>query len=230
MIIDKFRRQYLLIALMGFLFFTTLYVGLPWLRKPLVREHNLLEMVQALLYLGTVVVVLRNLTVIRRTQPTWLFSILIVLGVFGFLEEVSYGETLFLRFTPFFSDPPKFFGVKIDAIHDFIQVLYVGLTTEMSWFGIGVLGVAIGLSSLCFLIWGRLYDLRTLAKFFYKYQPLEFVFICGFLLFFATLLDLEFFHHHFLVFLEEFLEALAALSLFFAALVMSQQSQSVFSR
>jgi len=212
-----------------FLVFTTLYTFVPWLRKPLVREHNVLETFQIILYLSSVVWVFRNVAVIRQRQPKWLYRLILVLGVFAFLEEVSYGETIFLRFTSVFSEAPTFYGVKIDAIHDFGQVFYVAFTTAFGWSWTQVLGLSLGIVFIFLLILNRFYDIRGVRKIVSQYPPMEFIVICGVLLLCAAFFDLEVSPHHAYFFVEEFLETLAALALFFSALATRHGARSVMS-
>ncbi len=181
-----------------------IYLVIPALRKPLVREDNLLEMATALLYLAVTVLAIRHLLRMSATLKLPAFWLVPILSGLGFIEEVSFGRM-------FFNELPVVLGVKIDAIHDFLRVL-VALGGQSEVFhlvlGAGALIVMFGaLLILCF--WQSLaVALRT--------QPIIFSMLCLAFVGCASILDLGVISHHFAVFLEEYLEFLAAVALLFA--------------
>ena len=143
-----------------------------------------------------------------------------LLGLIGFLEETSFGHS-FLYY-----DVPTIRGVKIDALHDFLRVFLVMLQSEDNGLLIAMVIVGLSLFVVGFWSWlrhgGNWLTLKQLGAF----PSLQFMGICIGFLFLSTVLDLEFLPHHFFVFLEEFMEATASLSLVFAYLSLKSELSS----
>lgn len=211
-------RQYAVIALSGVLSLSLLYLLVPWLRKPLVREDNLLELLSAGLFLVTVAA---GIHLVRRLQDRYdkkVYLVIPLLGLIGFLEEMSFGERLF------HFEVPVMYGVRIDAVHDLINVLYAVAKTETAPVWLIFLGVGLGFFIVYVLIAYHLYDYRVLARILNRYPPLGFVGLCGGLLVVAVLIDLEAVPYHFLNFVEELFETMAALALVFACVALKRHA------
>ena len=196
-------RRFGILATQLFLGLSALYWLLPLFRKPLVREDNLMEMATALLFLLTAVLGFSYLLRKQKANRHWSEWVVPGLATLGFLEEVSFGRL-------FFEKLPIVEGVKIDAIHDYLRViinLYHSGDHSQTFLGIAL---AVAVISLAIV---QLYY-RNLVSFIMR-LPVRFCMICLSLVAVASALDLELFQHHYLVFMEEFLEMLAALALWF---------------
>lgn len=205
------------ITALSFLFTSAVYIWVPWLRKPLVRENNILELVTALLFLAVCVLGVKYLVDCRAAYHEKVYWSIPVLGLIGFLEETSFGHS-FLYY-----DVPVIQGVKIDAVHDFLKVFVQGFQADpISWSLIGWTTV-MSVVGLYVIIRFHLYDYRWYVRLFDSHLPLKFVALCIGFLGLATVLDLELLTHHYWVFLEEFFEAAASLALLFSYLAMKEE-------
>ena len=175
------------------------------MRKAIVREDNILEMITALLFLTVAILGFRRIFTTPRTSRNDFYWVVPTFAAIAFLEEVS-----FLR--AFFDEKPIVEGVKIDAIHDFLRVM-VSLYESTPYAGmilITALLLSIILMSFLFWVFRRKLEIPARLHWFHLFL------ISVALVLVALLLDLGFASHAYLVFFEEFLEAVSALALFFA--------------
>ncbi len=210
-------RKFWTITGISFLVMASVYIFVPWLRKPLVRENNILELLTAILFLTVIMLGTKILIEQRRLTPPWVYWGIPLFGLIAFLEETSFGHS-FLYY-----EVPIIQGVKIDALHDFLKVFMVMLQSENNSTPVIVLvlGGSVCLGGLW--LWFQRCEKGWSRKQWEAYPPFRFLVWCiGFLLF-SAMLDLEFLTHHFLVFIEEFMEATASLSLMFAYLSLKHE-------
>lgn len=197
-------RRFTVLATQLFFGLSAIYWLAPIFRKPLVREDNLMEMATALLFLLTAVLSISYIFRQHKPQRHWSEWLVPLLATLGFLEEVSFGRL-------FFEKLPVVEGVKIDAIHDYLRVminLYQSGDHTQTFLGVALLVMVVSVAIVQL-------NYRNLLAFVAR-TPVRFCLICLSLVAVASALDLELFQHHYLVFLEEFLEMLAALALWFA--------------
>ena len=197
-------RRFSSLAIKLFLLLSAIYWLIPPLRKPLVREDNLLEMITALLFLATAIM---SVAYIRRRPPPnrhWSEWCVPALATLGFLEEVSFGRL-------FFDKLPVVHGVKIDALHDYLRV---GLNIANSGQYDHYIQICLLATLLVFIgtFWVARREIAALSA----RSSLRFCAICLVLVATASMLDLELIQHHYMLFLEEFLETLAAIALWLA--------------
>jgi hypothetical protein len=219
--VHQIRKQFFWISIGGFLLFLALYGLFPFLRKPLVRENNILEMLQVLLYGAAIWLSIRNLDHFPKGWIRKAYMLIPLVGVVGVLEEMSYGNTIFPIYKILFSKTLIIEGTKIDAVHDVFEVLYV-------WWGSTVIWGLVIFCGICIMmvVGILLLKLRNKRKNLFEamqdafrcFPPLGFFMLCGMGLVLALILDLAKEDLSFLNFMEESIETLAALALLYAAL------------
>ena len=197
-------RRFSSIAVKLFILLSTIYWLIPALRKPLVREDNLLEMITALLFLATAVLSVTYLLKRANGPRHWSDWCVPVLATLGFLEEVSFGRL-------FFDQLPIVQGVKIDALHDYLRVV-VNLVNSGEYNGLIQTGAVGALVLVAGIVWLARQEIILLSR----RLSIRFCTICLVLVAAASVLDLELVQHHYLHFLEEFTETLAAYALWLA--------------
>ena len=107
--------------------------------------------------------------------------------------------------------------------HDLLTVAMQGFQSNPIQWDLVAWGSVIALLIVYGCVRFQLYDYRQYRGWFVKYPSLRFVLLCLGFLGVATILDLELVSHHYLVFIEEFLEMIAALALIFAYLSMREE-------
>ena len=205
-------RRYALIVIVGVIGLSLIYGLVPWLRKPIIREHNFLETLTAICFVLSVVLSVYRIPGVTPPTARRIFAVIPVLAMFGFLEEMSYGLILAGASTP------HIFDVQIDSLHDLLLIFYIVLRDKAPIWITGVLVLIMLLLVGYGVIIGRLYDYRTLVMIQQQFPSLGFVGICGLFLILAAGLDLEIVVNQWTVLAEELLETAASLAMIFAAL------------
>jgi len=187
-----------------------LYAAVPSLRKVIIRENNFLELITAVLYVGVCFYGWRLCLQITQQGQNKIFWLIPFFGFWGFLEEKSFGNS-FLYFAV-----PKVQDIQIDSLHDLLPIGIIWVTTWELKFQILLLGVLIGGGIyLCY----RIYSLwLPILAFFMEHPPFWYVMVCGALLFFALILDLEILSFPGLQLSEELLETQASVALAWSCL------------
>lgn len=127
--------------------FLLLFFLLPNYRDLIIRENSLVESLTALLYLNITVVSIFLMGKIGRPIRELLFFS--VIGLLGFLDEISFGDALF-NFSM-----PVFMGVEVDAIHDLTYfVLKFSKQAFLAYPGLFAF-VAGGLIALAIFWWSK---------------------------------------------------------------------------
>lgn len=109
---SSFFTSYAFLTILNTLVFSLLYALFPHLRKGFVSEDQFIENASAFLclasfLLGVVFLAARDAKAHRKVD-----AIVPVLGLVGFLDEISFGERVFhIRM-------PIVYGVKVDGFHD----------------------------------------------------------------------------------------------------------------
>jgi hypothetical protein len=128
----------------------------------------------------------------------------------GFLEEESFGHS-FLYFAV-----PKVQGIQIDSLHDLLLIGVIWVTNWELKLQILLLGALIG-GGLYFCY--RIYSLwLPILAYLMEHPPFWYVMVCGILLFFALILDLEMFSFPGMKLSEELLECQASVALAWSCL------------
>ena len=215
-----FYRQYAVIALGLCAVCMLVFIWLPSARKILIRENNILELTTAIFY---VVACFLALSLWRNSPKGKNRNLTLAIGLlslFGFLEEVSYGIFAIRNLYAF--DVPKIYGEHIDALHDFINVVYQGLKVETGqtfFLLVGFIAVGFALGGFLLLKF-RLYNPRVLYDISSRYPSTGFLGIWIGLILLASAHDVlapeSMDPYNAGVLSEELLELLGALALLFA--------------
>lgn len=198
---------YVTCVLVTFIGITATYLAAPSLREHFVREDDLLENLTAGLHFAAFLFAAIGAS---RTAPgarRRLGPAVAVLGLFAFLDEVSYGAGYFLY------RPPRLLGVRIDALHDLVEVAYANPQIFSSLLeAVLGLGVVMGGGGIVF---SR--RLRSALREFFSLP--EAVFLLAFAAFgiLSVATDLRLIHPPLAALFEEIFEFEASLALFFAA-------------
>ena len=185
-----------------------------WLRGLFVSEDSLVENLTAGLYFLTILLALvwLNIRSMRNTPNRKVLILLAVLGLVGFLEEVSYGERLFGI------DMPVVGGMKVDALHDFLTIgvdLVLGLAGIYQLLILLALLGVIALSLPAIVKYVREHWDADVVHRYYPAYLIASLFIV--LIFFAFVLDTNRFEFPGFRALEECFELNAALALLTAS-------------
>jgi hypothetical protein len=110
------------------------------------------------------------------------------------------------------------YGVKIDAFHDFVFLLYKLLKSSELALLIFVIVAAVGV----WQAWRSLRQsgLQRRVAYLMNHPPLQYVCVACLFVFVATVLDLGLVHRQIAIFVEELFEMNAGLTLLFGALSM----------
>ncbi|MGH7856265.1 MAG: hypothetical protein ACREQY_02975, partial [Candidatus Binatia bacterium] len=92
----------------------TLYFAVPSLQPEFVHENRFLENLTAALYLSAALSGL--VLLLDSCRARVLLTVVIAFGLLGFLDETSYGADLRLY------QVSRVGGVRIDALHDFVEL------------------------------------------------------------------------------------------------------------
>lgn len=200
---------YFIATILNIVFFSLLYILVPALRDAFSREDQFMENLTTILFLETFLVGIYTVIKLSNKPRRKLYLAIPVVGLASFLSELSFGERIF------YFDAPEINGVKIDAVHDLLSVVY------FSWFHMpNREGVALAVAFIfaAILFWNRRYfafnNLHNISK---NYIPSKFVVAAILFGSAGLIIDLEIVHHDFLFFLEELFEMNASLALLFAA-------------
>jgi hypothetical protein len=218
--VQQLRTQFFLISIAGLFFFLMLYGFFPFLRKPLVRENNILEMLQVGLYVAAIWLSIRYLANFPKGWISKAYMAIPLVGFVGVLEEISYGNTIFPVNKILFSQHLKLAHIKIDSVHDLFEVLYIWWGPIVVWGLVIFFGACIvmGVGALLLKLRTKKKGRLEAAQEAFRYlPPLGFFLICGMALVVALILDLAKHDFSVLSLLEESLETFAALALVYAA-------------
>ena len=234
----RLTKIYSLLVVLSFGLFITIFMTWEKLRPVLIQEDRFIEDLTALLFFTAfsigVFFLLRS--VFRRVNKALI--VLPCIALFGFLDEVSFGDRLFGL------PEYKILGVKIDGIHDLIDVTVIFLLglprlEQIVW----VMTISLILARLISLHRKRLkraYQFLIsgqLNHWFYSHSPLPFVILAIVYFCLASAIDVitapnvaPQFQSDFLSLIEEILEMNVALSLLFANLTIPRQPSYLLKR
>jgi hypothetical protein len=131
----KLFRKLIAIVFLNMLFFSLLYLLFPGIRRFLVSENCCLETLTVVLYFATFILSLLFYVNFRKKPGAKFLLFASVAGLVGFLEEISYGQSL-LHWKM-----PLVIGVEFDALHDLAEMGYKGFRYA-SRFAIGIAIIA----------------------------------------------------------------------------------------
>jgi hypothetical protein len=210
-VVQNHYRNYAFIFLLLNSISIWLFFTRPELRGEFLYEDRLVENWSTGLFLAAFVVGLflflwiKNISKISLVVP--------ILGLLGFLEEISFGERYFKLTMPIVA------GVKLDSIHDLVDLIIAGETRSflmenlifLAVFGLLVLAVAVGL---------LVRSWEKVSLHFGSQPALIYAVLALFYVGLSQVLDLELFPSQWSRGIEEILELNAAVALVFGAFVM----------
>lgn len=184
---------------------------LPEYRHLLVREDSLVENLSALAFLAAFVV--GAVLLFRNGRRVPLLVAVTVLGLLGFLDELSFGERRF-AFTM-----PSVGGVKLDAVHDLVELGYRAILNLAQAFPVPVVVLAAAFTLALGALAARYRHVLVAALVGSRdRQAWMFAGMFAALLAAAIIIDLEIVDLGALYYVEELCELTAAIALLFCAL------------
>jgi hypothetical protein len=189
---------------------------MPNYRGYLFSEDGLIENLSAIFFLisfflGLIFIFNNN---IHRKALIFISAV----GLLGFLDELSFGESLFGF------NMPRIYGVKIDAVHDFFFLGYkviMGLTYLYPIYVFLFLGVCIIGVTIVTLKYS--YELKETISNIYNKPPFILALFFTILVISALVIDLDLVYHGTLFMVEEVFEMNAAIALLFCCLSLYEQ-------
>lgn len=187
-----------------------IYLWFPALRRYIRREDNLVETLSAVLFLCACLWAISLL--VRKNRHRGLLILIAVLGLLGFLSELSFGERILGLSMPWLA------GVKLDGVHDLFALSYALLFKRPHsdvLYAVVLAGIVAGLIVVCVRYWSRLRDALSRVQ----HSPSHLLLLISVaLVLSAILIDLNLVRSRALSMLEEVLEMNAGLALFLSAL------------
>jgi hypothetical protein len=194
--------------------FAAVYYSYPQIRTSIIAENELIENFTALTFLLAFVVGGVQLLRSRLSRRQWgLLALVPVLGLVGFLDEISFGENLAAVEMPRVGES----DTKIDGAHDVFDLLYNEMRMGTMWaWGVTLLAAAVGAGALYhFRRWLKPENLR---EFLTRYPAFQFLAVAFGFLAVAIFIDLDHNRRTVMYFFEELFELNAAIAILFAAI------------
>lgn len=212
---------YLLTIILNTIGFSLLFLLIPVIREDLINEGQLIENLTAIICLSSFILGLIFIVKNKKYNQK-LYLSLPVLGLIFFLEEISFGYEI-LNF-----QPPLIGGVRIDAAHDLINLLFYKVK-DLSELKILLLTIFSVITLFYLFIAYRKRVLRYLngyGKIIFD-QNYPYFYLIGSLFFWSAslFLDLHIIDFDGMKFVEELLEMNGSLSLFFACFAIRNDRQ-----
>lgn len=209
----KYVWAFSIVFFLNLLIFSLIYIFLPQCRPFLTEEDQYIENISAIFFLYSFLFGLFYLPGLRVKPGFKLLIFISIMGLMGFLEELSFGESRFDL------SMPVLYGVKIDAMHDFFFLGYKLIMKNVNISGSLILFlVAGGLILLLVIMFRCRHTLLNVASAVKEYPPYLLVLFFGMLILAALIIDLEFFQNEIWYLFEELFEMNAALALIFSIL------------
>lgn len=204
-------RSFFSIFAVNIFIVSVLFAVLPAFRNYLFREDGLIENLTAAIFLSAFYVSMYF--IVRKGKRQLSLVLISLVGLVGFLDEVSFGERHFNL------TMPRYDGVKFDAVHDGLFWGYLKLAgliaahPDASLLVFSVILAAVLTGAV--MARERLVDLVGTIR---REQKRMMVVIFFLLLGTAMLVDLDFIENDYLYYMEEMFEMFAGVALIFCAL------------
>ena len=157
----------------------------------------------------------------KAVVSRWPAVALAALSVFGFLEEISYGERLFDL------EMPQVDGMKIDTGHDLITLALKWLAEwALEHPGLAIFAMVLAGLSGGVLAWRYRATIRAIIVFVVDHPPALFLTLFGGFIACSMLIDLHLVFFNILFLMEELFEMYAALALVFCSLALRSPVRS----
>jgi hypothetical protein len=204
----KYAYLYLVVFVINKLMALVVYVLLPDYVCLIMDEDSLVEYTSALIFLYAFI--MAGSSFLKSKEYRKAVIVVFVIGLLGFLDEMSYGERLFGIETSYIYD------IKIDGLHDFFLVGCIMLNKSLHSHALYLCPIAL-VAAAALLITLYKYRLILIKAIVtkYIYPPYIFLFFFIVTIFPALIIDLDLLDLDLLYMLEELLEMDAALALLF---------------
>ncbi|MDJ0702223.1 MAG: hypothetical protein QNJ46_02995 [Leptolyngbyaceae cyanobacterium MO_188.B28] len=226
----KLGQIHTTITIFNILLFSFLFIAFSDLKLLFIQEDNFIENLSAILFFLSFFVGL--ITLIRFKKPHFhpIYIGIPVLGLIGFLDEISFGE----RIAGFKS--PELYGAKIASFHDAVDSIDHVLYRSIKYgdYLLLFLLLAILLATLFGIVqlirrYRKNLRLNKILTFSEKHPPFRFLLISLGFIFIAMMIDFDIIGDHraaTFMFVEEIFEMNAALTFLFGALAIGIRQQS----
>jgi len=206
----KLFSIFAVVSVVNIIVLSSLYFLFPDLRDFLIAEDKLTEDLTALFYLLSFILGVFLISRIRENRLRRIYLALPVIGLLGFLEELSYGERIFKFKTPLV------YNEYFDALHDLlpIAVNYLQVHAHLLLF---VLPAMFFILIVVAIVKYRRY-IPMIPDVIGNYPPVGFFLIAVSMILFAQVYDLNLVRPDFAKLIEEMFEMNGSLALFFAVL------------
>jgi len=175
-----------------------LAVLIPASRPVLFPENKIVENLTAIIYFLAFAVAL---CYSKQHKITYLVALF---GLFGFLEELSYGELIFgYHF-------PKYYGLDLPNVHNLIQLPYSAFKDNTAIATVMLIVFSAATLIAMYLIYSRRHH-------FNSHPAAPYLLVFTVLIIGAITLDMGIAYHRFFPYIEELLELNASFTLLFAA-------------
>lgn len=210
-----YLKLYILVALAIDLCVSLVYFAFPAYRSFLVDEDRLLEILSVVVDLSVVFyAILLSIRIARNKERglAWVIFLALV-GLWSFLEDMSYGQRIF----GFGS--PRVFGVPIDGLHDFVYVgkRYLDILIKYQARRLLILVLVLGVVAVALVVryWSKLWALLGMT-----FRTPEYLFLALYVLLLipSAILDLDVLRSPVSTLLEEVFEFDASLALLFCCI------------
>ncbi len=215
----KYVKVFLVVLVLDLLAGLVAYHFSPGLRDQLTKENRFVEDASALAFFGTFVIGAVSWPRAKGKNGFGMLVFLAILGLVGFLDEISFGERLF-GFSM-----PVVHGVKIDAVHDFLTL---GFTVAVDFAradrSLAVVVAGVACAAAVTVVLGYRAWLRRFFSSSMHYPPYILLTFSATLIFVALVIDLQLWPRRVLFMFEELFEMNAGLALLFAVLYVRRQA------
>lgn len=201
---SKEIKYFLTVIGLSFILAYVIYFILPVFTPYFVEEDSLVENLSAFSYL---LAFFLGIWVLTKYRSWWKLSLPVtLLGLVGFLDEISFGERIFDLTMPVVLD------VKIDAAHDLVAIAYLFLKDIFGLFGLVAIILGLGVAAGGLYLYQQKYTLEDLTGNLFQTVPGQFLVLFLVFLFAATVIDLKEDYIPFVI-AEELFEMFAGVSL-----------------
>ena len=231
----KLGRIHATITVFNILIFSFLFIVFPNLRSIFIYEDNFVENLSAILFFISFFVGLIILARFRKARLRKIhyhpgYIAIPILGLIGFLDEISFGERLFGF------EVPEVYGAKVASFHDAVDSVDHMLYRSIKYgdYLLLFLTLAVLIAALFGIIklvrrYRKYLRFDRILDFSKKHLPFRFLLISlGFILV-AMMIDFDIVGDHKAVpfmFVEEIFEMNAALTLLFGSLAIGSLQKS----
>jgi len=202
-------KIYIVFFIFSLLISSVVYLLFPDHLNYILQEDDLVENISACFYFFSFLFAGKTY-VMKNTTQNRIVKIIFILGLIGFLEEISYGERVFGLFMPHIA------GVKIDAAHDLVKLVYIKIKDFKFLHNIYlylIISIFVGI----ILVSLRNFLVMEIMPKLMRKPPYMFLLIFAILLLLSQLVDIRPpVYHQAIYVMEEVLEMNASIALFFA--------------